>query len=273
MNDENIVTPVGRIVQGSAFVPSDKDQQGNPLTVKTGPNAGKLTVQFYLGLAIDKNNPDWGPFWEKIQNIAVAAWPGGQYNAPGFSWKYIDGDSLDAQGQPYASREGFAGHHIIKLSSGYAPTVVSAGGASVLVEPSQCKRGDYARCVVTSKGNSNDTNPGVYINLSVVEFMGYGEEIKSGPDAKAILAQAAAPSYMPPGMSTTPVANSAPVQPPAQQQVQAPVQQQVQAPVQQQVQAPVQAPVQPQVQAPVQQQTQAPVQPHTEILQPNAPQQ
>ena len=36
-----ILTPVGRIVQGSCFEAKTHDLQGNPLVVKTGPNAGQ----------------------------------------------------------------------------------------------------------------------------------------------------------------------------------------------------------------------------------------
>jgi len=206
MSDNSIVTPVGRIVQGNAFVPNTTDQQGNQLLNKSGPNKGQPRVEFYLGLAIAKDNPEWAALWASISAIASNDWPGGEFNAPTFSWKYIDGDSVDNKGKPYSDREGFAGHHILRFSSGYQPQVVTAGGAAQISEPSQCKRGDYARVVFTCKGNGNAEKPGVYMNLQIVEHIGYGEEITSGPDAVSILSQAQPAQYMPAGVSQTPVA-------------------------------------------------------------------
>jgi len=83
-------------------------------------------------------------------------------------------------------------------------------------ESGQLKRGDYARVVVTMSGNNNQTNPGIYVNLNIIEFIGFGEAIVGGPDAAELLGGAQG-AYMPAGMSQTPVAPQAqPMAPQAQ---------------------------------------------------------
>ena len=61
-----ILLPVGRIVGGSLYKGQDKDAEGHPLVVKTGPNAGQARVRYYVGYAIPKgqethwNQTPWG---------------------------------------------------------------------------------------------------------------------------------------------------------------------------------------------------------------------
>ena len=117
------LTPVGRLVQGDCWKANTTDQQGNPLIHKSGPNTGQPRVNYYVGIAVPKTDPGFAELWAKMQQAAQEGFPAGQYNNPGFSWKMIDGDGLDAQGQPYANREGHAGCWIVRLSSGFAPQV------------------------------------------------------------------------------------------------------------------------------------------------------
>jgi len=262
----NFVTPVGRIVQGDAFKPNTTNQQGQPLTDKHG----QPRVEYYLALAIEKTNPDWPAFKAQLDQVAAQAWPGGQFNAPLFSNKITDGDGLDNNGVLNSTKEGFAGCWVLKASNGFAPQRVAQAGAVVLNEESgQLKRGDYARLAVTASGNNNQQKPGIYVNLNIIEFIGFGEAIVGGPDASELLG-AVQPAHMPAGISQTPVAPQAqpqaqPMQPQAQ-----PMQPQAQ-PMQPQAQPmqPQAQPMQPQAQPMQTMQPQAqPVAPHQTILNP-----
>ena len=55
--------------------------------------------------------------------------------------------------------------------------------------------------------------PGVYLNHSMVEFIGHGVEIITGPDAAAVFG--GAPGALPAGASATPVAPATPIATPA----------------------------------------------------------
>ena len=46
-----LTSPRGRFVQGDAFEPQTTDQQGAPLTIKTGPNAGQPTKRWFMAVA------------------------------------------------------------------------------------------------------------------------------------------------------------------------------------------------------------------------------
>jgi hypothetical protein len=208
----NFLTPVGRIVQGHPMHAQDKNMNGQPLTDKNGNSR----VNYFMGVAFSKSDPavaeEFGKLWGLFQQAAQSGFPGGQYNAPGFSWKLIDGDSLDAQGQPYSNREGFAGHYIIRFNSGFAPKCYTAGGARQIVDPEELKRGYYVRVYGSVVGNNNHQKPGIYVNMNMVELVGYGDVISSGPDGESIFGgQAAA---MPAGVSQTPVAPATPMQQP-----------------------------------------------------------
>ncbi|GAH16243.1 unnamed protein product, partial [marine sediment metagenome] len=158
----NIITPVGRIVQGDAFKPNTTNQLGQPLVDKHG----QPRVDFFMALAVEKNNPDWPDFKAELDQVAAAAWPGGQSLAPNFSFKIADGDGFDDHGKPNNAKEGFAGCWVLKASNGFAPQRVTTGGVSVINEGTgMLKRGDFARFVVTSSGNNNPQKPGIYINL------------------------------------------------------------------------------------------------------------
>ena len=52
----NILTPPGRLVQGSLYKGSTQDAEGNPLIVKTGPNAGQSRVDYFFAVAIPKGS-------------------------------------------------------------------------------------------------------------------------------------------------------------------------------------------------------------------------
>ena len=90
-------TPVGRIIHGSVDEPQTKDGQGNPLTVKTGANAGQPKVQYYIGLAIPKTpGLDWSaePWGQIMVQEAKTSMPQMFDPATGaplrhFAWKVV----------------------------------------------------------------------------------------------------------------------------------------------------------------------------------------
>lgn len=242
-----ITTPVLRLLQGSAFIPETKDMQGNPMTVKTGPNAGQPTQQFVLVGGIAKNDPAALPFLMQLCEVARAEkpllWPNGvtappanfapQYvqqvaqlfgcTHPQYALKIQDGDGFDGNGQPNSRKEGHAGHWIIKFSQPSAIRVYEAGKYQELervdIDPAKhslLKTGYYIRVGAQVNGNGNDQRPGLYMNPAMVEIVRAGVEIVSGPDASAVFGGApvaaaplpAVPSPAP--VASTPAAYTAP---------------------------------------------------------------
>jgi hypothetical protein len=210
-NDNRIdfVTPVGRLVGGSPFECQEKDAMGNPLTIKTGPNAGQPTVRYFMALAIEKNNPEVGQLMATMAQVAQQSFPSlfdasGNCVYPNFSWKFDDGDSTtpNKKGIAPSSRQGYPGHWVFKFSGSMPPKVYSAGGVQELTDPNSIKRGYFIRVGGSVKGNGNATNPGLYLNYRGVELAGYGEEIHVGPDPKQMFGSQ--PTQLPTGASTTP---------------------------------------------------------------------
>jgi len=193
----DILTPVGRLVQGDLFAGSSTGYGGKALTDKNN----NPRTEWYVGLAIPKTDPEWPALWAKIQAAAAAGFPGGQSQLPTFSWKVVDGDAPE-----HANKEGAAGHYILRMSSGFAPQVYTAGGAAKIVDPAAVKRGDYIRVYGSVAPNGDMQKPGVFINVNMAELVGYGDAIQSGPDGAVIFG--ASQAALPPGASQTPTAGT-----------------------------------------------------------------
>ncbi len=222
---ESILTPVGRLVQGDVFEPETKDMDNKPLLAKSGPNIGQPTVKYNMTLAIPKTDPAWPDLEAKIKAEAAVSFPnlfpGGQCIQPTFAFKISDGDSIvpNAKGNRNCDKEGFPGHWILRFSSGYVSKVVtSTQPMTQIIDPKAIKRGDYIRISGTVVGNGSELKPGVFLNHSMVQFIGHGEAITSGPSAEQVFGTEAI--ALPPGASATPLASApmpAPVAPvPAQ---------------------------------------------------------
>jgi len=209
----DIVTPVGRLVQGDCFEPQTKDAEGNPLTFKTGPNAGQPRKQWFIAVAVPKTDPQVNQMPQAMTQVAQEAFPQGQYNAPNFAWKYLDGDGVDSRGQPHSAKEGFAGCWVFRFASGFPPRCFHTGKYQPheqIQDPQAIKRGYYVRVAASIAGNDSLQQPGLYLNFSMVELVGYGEEIVSGPDPSQLFGAAPAPT-LPAGASSTPLpASNAP---------------------------------------------------------------
>ena len=210
----NITSPVGRIVMGSLYDPSTTDAEGKPLVVKTGPNAGQPRVNYFFALAIPKGaEPHWAhtPWGQQIWNVGNQAFPNAA-QSPAFAWKIEDGDSQipNKKGRKPCDNEGWRGHWILKFSGGFAPKVYQQEGAGYVqvMQKDFCKPGYFVEVAFSVDGNGSQSQPGVYINHSMVCFRAYGPEISFGPDvASAGFGQSALPA----GASMTPPAGAIPM--------------------------------------------------------------
>jgi len=208
-NQNSILFPVGRIVQGDLYEPQDKDAQGKPLVTREGPNAGKPTVRYYFALAIQKTAAQWWvePWGQTILAIANAAWPQGQTASPNFAWKIEDGDSQipNQNGRKNCDREGHLGCWILKFSSSFPVKVFDEQGNPML-QPGLVKPGFWVEVFGTVQGNGQTQKPGVYLNHNMVAFRAPGKEIVSGPDPRAV---GFGRSALPAGVTAAPVGSAA----------------------------------------------------------------
>ena len=213
----DILTPVGRLVQGSPFEPQTTDAEGRPLVIKNGPNAGQPRVDYFMAIAIPKTDPGYLDVWAKIHATAQRDFPtlfdaAGNCVNPKFAFKVIDGDSAvpNQKGILPNSREGFPGHWVLYFSSGFAPKCYkkTADGQALeqLTEPESVKRGYYIRIYGQVTGNGSQQQPGIYLNHRMLELVGYGEEIATGPQADTVFGATAPAAVLPAGASATPLA-------------------------------------------------------------------
>lgn len=214
MSKPNITSPVGRIVMGNLYDPSATDAEGKPLVVKTGPNAGQPRVNYFFALAIQKGaEPHWAhtPWGQIIWNVGNLAHPQAA-QSPAFAWKVEDGDSQipNKKGRKPCDNEGWKGHWILKFSGGYAPKVYQqeGGGYVQVMQKDFCKPGYFVEVAFSVEGNGSTSQPGVYLNHSMVCFRAYGQEITFGPDV-ASAGFGAAP--LPAGASATPMPGAIPM--------------------------------------------------------------
>lgn len=204
-------TPPGRLVAGNLYKSRDKDHQGNPLLIKSGPNMGKPRVDFFFAVAITKTPgqhwaaSDWGSkIWQAGHQFMANA---GQLG-DNFAWKIIDGDSTvpNEAGRKPCDQEGYAGCWVLRFGGGFAPKIARAlsGAPEWDNTPDLIKLGDYVQVAGSVAGNgASGRQAGVYLNHGAVCLVGYGKRISTGID----LAQAGfGGAPLPPGASTTPVA-------------------------------------------------------------------
>ena len=207
----NLTSLVGRIVMGNLYKGNDKDVDGKPRVIKSGPNAGQPTIQFFFALAIPKNPGEthwsqtvWG---KQIFAVGSQAFPNAA-QSPAFAWKIEDGDSAipNKKGRKPCDTEGFAGNWILKFSSGFAPKIYRVEGSGYVPEttPDYVKPGYFVEVNFTVDGNGSQQQPGVYVNPNIVMFRAYGPEIISGPDVSAC---GFGQSPLPAGASTVPLAS------------------------------------------------------------------
>lgn len=216
MARQNFTTPVGRLLMGSLYKPQDKDADGKPLVIKSGPNAGQPKVQFFFAVGIPKGaeqhwaQTEWGA---KIWATGHAAFPK-EAQSPHFAWKIVDGDSQvpNKKGTKPCERTGYPGHWVLSFTSGYAPKIYNEDGSKMIVEPDAVKLGYYVQVNGDVDGNGSTQNPGIFLNHNMVALSAYGEEIVVGPDATTV---GFGQSPLPAGAMATPPAGFNPQVPPA----------------------------------------------------------
>lgn len=211
----NITSPVGRIVMGSLYNADNTDAEGKPLVIKNGPNAGQPRVNYFFALAIPKNPGEthwaqtaWG---QQIYAVGAQDFPQ-SYQSPAFAWKIEDGDSAvpNKKGRKPCENEGWKGHWILKFSGGFAPKVYQQEGSGYVQVMQQdfCKPGYFVEVAFSAAGNKSQSQPGIYLNHSMVCFRAYGPEISFGPDVSAAGFGA---SPLPAGASMTPPPSAVPM--------------------------------------------------------------
>ena len=227
-----ILTPVGRLVAGSLYRGFDKDAEGKPLVIKSGPNAGQPKLKFFFALAIPKivgqshwaqvvlppeiaNDPvlSQNPKIVEMYSWGAKIWAAGhtafpvQAQHPSFAWKVEDGDSQipNRKGRKPCENEGWPGHWVLMFSSGFPPKIYNNNGTEQLLQPDHVKPGYYIQVSGSVDGNGSQQQPGVFLNHSMVALVGFGPEISLGLDAASV-GFGAAP--LPAGASATPVAGA-----------------------------------------------------------------
>ncbi len=200
-----ITTPPGRIVWGhptKARPRTDQktkqvllDQQGNP------------RQSWSFGVAFDKATFQQH-IWPALAAEAATAFPQGA--PPAFAWKYVDGDGVDREGKPFNQREGYAGCYVLSISTELqAPPIFKfANGAYQQLAADGIKCGDYVAVGLNLKANvptDRTQTPGIYINPTAVEFVGYGTEIVSAGTADPNAIFKGQHHALPPGASATPI--------------------------------------------------------------------
>lgn len=202
-----ILTPVGRLVQGHPMeIRNVTDDHGQP---KMNRN-NEQQQEVFVALAIPKGNEshwnqtEWG---QQIHAAGQAGWPTGEWQAPTFAWKIIDGDSTipNKKGKRPCDQEGMPGHWVVQAKNGFMPDCFAHGNyGQQVMRKETFKTGDYVRLILTSKGNAPSQSPGVYINLMGCELVQAGQAIVSASSIDGQATFGAHAAVMPAGAVVDP---------------------------------------------------------------------
>lgn len=202
-----LTLPVGRMVQGDLYTPQTTDADGNPLTVKSGPNAGKPKQVYFFSLAIPKNPGEtswtqthWG---QRMHAEAQKLWPRGEHARPDFAFKVTDGDLPNSKGNKIAEA---AGCWLLRFQGGYEPNLWDRTGSQRLTTPGTIKCGDYLEVYCSYDTNGSNQKPGMYLNYVHIAHAAFGEPITQAP---AVSEAGFGRGQLPPGASVTPPAGAA----------------------------------------------------------------
>lgn len=216
---DQFLTGTGILVSGDPFRANTTGFQG--VALKDGRE------EYFCAVAFPKDQPAATRFDELyalMQQEAAKHKYAASYQATqwvGFHWKMEDGDAPQNVAKP-----GWKGCWVIKFKNGFQPQVFDVDQSAVpspyndTIGPDGKKVqqlkgahtfpcGHYVRVLCSIK--CNDSAPpqsGIYINFHMIQRVGYGTPIVSGPDYTSILNQAPAASLA--GMSTMPIGGSAP---------------------------------------------------------------
>lgn len=210
------VLATGRIVWGHPFKGTPKVDDNNQPVIDA--ETGTQILEFGFGLAIPKSQfteqnmvpGGSAEIWKVMHEQAYLAF-GNQQPPANFSWKYKDGDTVDHNGKPFADRPGYKDHLVFALSTRIPFEVVKYNEQIQKYYPVNegVKCGDYVQVQVSIKAHAGNpqkrgSKGGVYFNPLAVLFLGYGEEIITGPSAEQRFGNR--PPAMPQGASATPLA-------------------------------------------------------------------
>ena len=194
-------SPVGRLVWGNPLNPKQKEKDGRKLT----KDDGSPILVYEFGLAIQKS--EFKPVGDAMAAEAKALFPNGP--PPNFAYKMKDGDKdVDSKGAPLRDKPGRAGCYILACSTEYPVRCFQNQGGALVQITQGIKTGDFIRAQLNINGHAADphtkgSKAGLYINPNMVELVGYGEAIATGPDPSQAFAQ---PAALPAGASATPTA-------------------------------------------------------------------
>lgn len=212
-------TITGRAVEGDPYKMTQRvDDKTKVPKVKAD---GTPMMSSYLAIAIPKTDPTWPAHRAMFDAEALKAWPNGQTQHPQFANKIEDGDSTipNKKGKRNCDREGWPGHWIVKLSSGYAPKVYIWDAARGWVESTggHVKLGDFVSVAGSIESNKSAESPGMYMNLNQIAFEREGPAITLGVDPTtafgtrgpggAAIPPSPAPVASPPAPAATPPAS------------------------------------------------------------------
>lgn len=172
------------------------------------PKTNEQIVEWAFGLAIPKPSPqsnqhevaNFQAIWNAI--CSEGARLGFQQpGAPGFHWKFDDGDGRKPDGSAYPEHSRGC---IIVACKTRIPLKLMAweNGKCVQVTEDQIKCGDYVQVALNIEAHGNP-NAGLYVNPSFVARFAYGEAIVNQVDPTAIFGNA--PPPIPFGGSATPM--------------------------------------------------------------------
>ena len=216
-----LMTPVGRLVQGGVTLQHQKNMQ-NQLSFNADgtPEMGIVTVlAFPKVLPTGMPNTEFDAFRAQLNQVAAAAWPQffpqgpmGPCINPKFSWKIQDGDGVDTNGISVADKPGFKGHWVVRFYTAYPFGCFMEGkfqAHEVLQKPEDVvKRGHWVRMFVEVKSNNADLTkqqvPGIALYPKLLSYVQAGEAIQGGPDAAAAFG-AAPVGYVPPAPAGSPI--------------------------------------------------------------------
>jgi hypothetical protein len=202
---DNLKLPKARIVSGN---PTKWEQASDfHNKQKKLDKNGQPLMQNRVSLAIPKA-VFLQEVWPQMIQEVIKVYPHGanlhpdQYLNDRFAWKIIDGDSPQCPQQskvPYNTREGYAGHYIIKVSTyAFLPeTVVFQNGAYRTIQDGQIKTGDYVVCSVKLEVH-REKDGGLYWNPNIYELVELGNPIaggEGGGDPNALLGDASARTH------------------------------------------------------------------------------
>jgi hypothetical protein len=202
-----MLSPVGRLVQGSLYEAQTKDIEGKQLIDKDGHPRNR----YYFALAIKKgsekhwNETEWG---KKVWQVGEENAPTGVVKRADFAWKIEDGDSdtPNMNDKRNCDNEGFPGHWILKFNTFIAPQIVNEF-AEPLTQEGFIQAGYYIQVYFSVSYNNPakkaNVKNGIFLNPEIVSFQAYGEVIKQffRPDPKTI----GFGGELPAGASATPV--------------------------------------------------------------------